>query len=812
MKKSKFILIIILGLLIPITLFANTNVQATTDINFTFENDSFFNYTSPVYEDEFNVRDKTNYIGSNIFNGTYSFTDDNDYDNPTNWVINDETGGSINVFPTLDNHDKLLELNDTNANSLDIETIIDLSVSGTFEYWIQITSNTKLSYFVLMEGGSYRCQVFAKTGTWWVNDGAQQDTGLSAIVNIWYHFRIDFETGAGAYLGLAPDEYRVHINGKVFGDYTLHTAGNGINRIWIQTSGASAGYKTYYDAISYSWDSYYNIGYNLIGLINTTITNTTKEVDKWEFAYSDFPTQYVVGSDVFSDWTEIDTGDHVNIAIDYISLDGNPSYYPDRQIEIDDQVGSSADIGIQREFNVLEGVLNITWSLNFTVYNGNEAVNKPTMEVYSFDDTLIAKIYIRLGDICYYDGSEVIVQHNVIETGEIYDFNLYINSNHNLMVLSFSIDGVHYDNYIIPSLNPSKKGLGKIIFKNYRDPGREMIVYLDSIGVYSNGTSLSTEPAFRQIDLDDFLFHAYWYFPEYSLLYLNFTGFIGVYLTDWFFYTGSTFIEQLIPTRQFNGLGQIFNVAEQTHDGNDHIYTPKLWLEFYGQIQNSTEVRVNGIVLTDGSHDYIMTMTSANIRMNESYFYVVNNKLHYQIYFNDTNTEYIQLKFNVPNIYTDNYTNSFSSFQYGNGYGYFGYQFTDTTVQAFTFSTSYMRKSYYLTNHKTIDQLTILITDNDLFNTGNGYGYIDTITFTYLTNVSFTLTTLSLLSVLIVVILMFVPALLVSLRYNKKYLLPMLLLMTIVSYASALIPVWLMFIFIFGFIGILFIQKDEVKE
>ncbi len=803
MKKGKFVLIIILSLLIPITLFANTNVQATTNINYTFENENFFNYTSPVYEADFNVRNSSTYLGH--YNATYSFENETGF--PSNWVDNSGVDCEISILDNLSGHNDVLSFVDKGVGAC-ISTInVIQGLDTKFEFWItkNATASSLRGELWFYEDST---RVIALR---WVSDDLDYWNGSSQYikqdyveVNKFDHYKL--------VLNDTVNTFEVYINGILEGSNLGYENPSilGINDIMFRTHTTENTYEFYLDALGWDTDPFYNTADNFVPLLE--IDETVKEVDKWEFAYSDFPTQYTVGSDVFSDWTEVDTGDHINIVKDYNSLDGNPSYYPDKKIEIHDHIVSSADIGIEREFDILDGILNVSWSLNFTELDG-VSQSEITTEVYSNDDTLIAQIYLEMGDICYKDGGEVVLEFGVIDTGEIYDFNLYVNFNDNLMILSFSIDGVYYDNYIIPSLNSDKKGLGKIKFKNYYDPNREMIVYLDNIGVYSNGTSLSNEVGFRQIDLDQFLFHDYWEFKNYSLLYLDLEGFIGVYLTDWYFYVGYGNIEQLIPTRQFNGLGEVFNVADQTHDGNDYIYTPKLWLEFYGQIENSTEINVNGIVLTDGTNDYTMEFTSGNVRINESYFYVdSSNRLQYQIYFNDTNTEYIQIAFDVPNIYTDNYTNSFSSFQYGYGYGYYGYEFDDSNVQAFPFSTSYTKKSYYLTNHKTIDQLTILITDNNLFNIGNGHGYIDDITFTYLTNVSFTLTTLSLLSVLIVIIMMFVPALLVSLRYERKYLLPMLLLMTIVSYASALIPVWLMFIFIFGFIGILFIQKDEVKE
>ncbi|GAH08428.1 unnamed protein product [marine sediment metagenome] len=79
-------------------------------------------------------------------------------------------------------------------------------------------------------------------------------------------------------------------------------------------------------------------------------------------------------------------------------------------------------------------------------------------------------------------------------------------------------------------------------------------------------------------------------------------------------------------------------------------------------------------------------------------------------------------------------------------------------------------------------------------------------------NVSFTISTLALMSVLIVIIVMFVPPLIISNRYGKGILLPMIILMSVVCFAISLIPAWVFVVMLFSLIGFMFTKDDEVMK
>ena len=803
-------LISVIFLISIIGLFSEYNL-ASSDIDYTFKNDNLYNVTNPIYVDSFNLRNKTEYLVTDIYNATYSFTQDDT--TPTDWVLI-ENGGTIIVIDTFEGHNKVVQIEDTNGAGYNIlEGTMMSETSGTVEFWIYATDSDK-TYNV------------------WISDGGGQTNGISLFIdavklyyydgsshiitdfasNIWYHIRVDFRFSGGVYLGLALDTFRVYLNGIQYGDYNARGTPTTLNSLEFTTGTADSGYLMYLDAIGYSWDDNYNIGDNMIPYYTLNISNVM-EVDKWEFSYDDFPTHYAVNSDVFSDWTEDDNGDHINIAMDYNALDGNPSYFPDRQIKIHDHIGSGANIGIERDFDVLDGLVNVTWSYNITTIDP-VSVSEITTEIYSSDDTLLFQIYLEMGNIEYKDGGDNVLESGIIQDGEIYDFNFFFKPSGDGGILRFNIDGVFHDRYFIPNLDSSKNGLGKIKFKTYHDPPRELIFYLDNVGVYSNGTSISTEPSFRQISLDDVLFHQNWWFTEYSTISLNLEGLIGLYLTDWYFYIGYGNIEVLLSTREFDGTTKTFNIYDNTHDGNHYIYSPQLWIEFYDEFQVSS-IEINGVFMTDGAYNYNLDFSYGNINTSESYFYVNdNNYLSWNLVMNDTNTEFIQANFDLIDsggLYDDDYSMYLYGYENNNGNGYYGVNYQDSTSTSFMIPIKLSTVNNYLNTQKKVTEIVILITDNDNYNVGVNTGQIREIQFRYVSGADLSLATLSLTKIMLNLVVILVPSLLFWYAFDKKrdVLLISMALMLIVSIASSLIPIWFFFLGLMCIGMFFFIKTDE---
>ena len=778
---------------------------AQTDLNYTFQNDNIYNSTNPVYDDSFNIRD-TSFYEMGLYNATYSFTDEIGLIGTDISFINTDDSAVDCIASIIDNwngHNEVLQLfDDNNAGRIDVYSNFgDKQLDSTIELWFGVSTFVGNNYFNLIfyEDSDIILQAKLENGNFQYYDGGWNIINSDGVINTWYHFKFIFDDTA--------DTFDWYINGILEGNDNpyLFSTTDGFNKIRIVTNLGDNNFNGYIDAIGYSWDVNYTVDDNFFPYVNTS--SNAIEIDRWEFSYSDFPTQYAIGSDIFSDWTEDDTGDYINIAKDYSALDGMPLYYPDRKIKIHDHIGSGANIGIERDFNILDGIINVSWSLNFTALDALSQ-SEITMEIYSSDDTLLFQIYLEFGDIAYKDGGEVLLEVGIITTGEIYDFNLYYNPHDDINILRFDIDGVHYDSYFIPSLDSSKKGLGKIKFKNYYDPPRELIVYLDNIGVYSNGTSLSTEPAFRQISLDDMLFHKNWDFKPYPLLTLNLSGSIAIHLTDWYFYLELTSIEELIPLTQFEGVDKRFNLYDKTYDGNDYIFTPKLWLEFYNTLE-ANSISIDGVQLIQGSKEYSLIYSHSNIDVDESYFYVdSSNRLRGQCFYDDSNLEYIQANFDIDDVLNENRSLRFRS-SFSGQYGFFSLGYIDGTSTSISLPISERGHNLLLSQAKTIEDFVFLITDDDELSAGYGSGFIYNIELIWNPSISITLITISLIMVVIPIIIMIVPTLALYSRYGKSVIMPVFIFMSIICFAGGLIPAWLFFILMVGAGGFLVLKKGS---
>jgi len=197
--------------------------------------------------------------------------------------------------------------------------------------------------------------------------------------------------------------------------------------------------------------------------------------------------------------------------------------------------------------------------------------------------------------------------------------------------------------------------------------------------------------------------------------------------------------------------------------------------------------------------------------VNTTYFYVntTNSYLYHHIEFNDNDTEYIQANFNIPNFSDDNYSITHYGYEYGNGYGYFGVVYDDSSTLFFQISGG--ETSYYLNYEKSIDDIAIIYTDSDEYYNGENNGWIAYIEFVYLPNIDIDIGTLSLTNAIIDIIVIIIPSLLIYYSFDKKkeVLLISMLLMSIVCFATNLISVQLFFLHVVCYGMFFFLRTKE---
>jgi len=780
MKKYRLSLIL-LGLLM-FTLFSSlqiNNALSSSTVNYPFNDTEIYNQANPSYNSTYNVRNQT--ITGDLYNGTYSFTDDANGSDPSGWIVNNEARGSIEVVSDKENHDKVLLVYDnSNSAGCDIEQVGGVSfneIYGTIDYWFLTNDASYTNYFCLVGITDFRFQIYTLSDTFWYYDGSVHDTGVSCLDDTWYHIRVDFEHQAGGYLGLSPDTWNLWINGVKIGTYGFSIVGSTADRIALLTSTAHYDYRGYYDAFDYSWITPDSIGRNLFP--NVSITNI-QEVNKWEFMYEADGTPVDMGQSDIPYW-ETTSG------TPYIS----PNYASDGASVCFIAV-STTHWTLEHEFSENYGIIEVGFNLFFTqFYTSGSATHYYNVNIYSADSTLINRLRFSGSnelDLSYYDGSSYVLLydnfHSITPSSITFTMTM-INSTVYLRSNQFS------DIYI-PKIDGTKEGLSKIEIDTYASSSDSYAsnLYIDSIFVYVNGVSLTQDVATYNIDNIDWNLE----FPTYIVVngIGNFSlSFRGTYITF-----------ELIERTEFNGTLRKY----LSYIATDNVSSGTLKITA-NETFTINSINIYQIHLSIGAVVYYPTLTMSGTNDTESYFYVDSNqRLRFNLIVNDNDPEWMELSFDIPNLPAENRSISFLSNINGNSFGFLRVNYTDDTSTFIPLPIWMTTSTYVLPQTKTIGYLTILITDNDKFNNDICSGFITTLKLIYNPALSVSIITLNLTMVMVPIIVLLVPTFGVSARYGKNTILPMFILMSIICFATDLIPVWLFFIIMISAGAFLFMK------
>ena len=212
---------------------------------------------------------------SGYYPATYGFENDENGANPVGWEL-EENGGDIDVKNSLGGHSKIVEIiKDGTTNwPYMINTFSTNFVSGTVEFWMRGNDVTQqcLVYIRTSPGALITMGIDNDQFVRSASGGPIQNI-VSCNDNTWYHVRIDFECGSGAYEGLSEDHYYIYIDGQRFGEYEFRETGDSMEHMLIYVWETSVVYD--FDAIGYSWESNYNIGDNLNEGLLLSYENTT---------------------------------------------------------------------------------------------------------------------------------------------------------------------------------------------------------------------------------------------------------------------------------------------------------------------------------------------------------------------------------------------------------------------------------------------------------------------------------------------------------------------------------------------------------
>ncbi|KKM24235.1 hypothetical protein LCGC14_1607130, partial [marine sediment metagenome] len=198
-------------------------------------------------------------------------------------------------------HRKVLKLTRDGSNPIIERDFYTDITSGTIELYMGSDDVTQLSHLRLYDGASSVIQInLYDDKLQYRYDGAYNPILDPILDNKWYHIKLDFETSAGLYKGLAADTFYITIDGTQYGPYPFNNVAPHVDKIYF-TCNSAAVYNYYVDAIDYSWDPYYSVGRNL----NPTVANMLGQ----------YPGTYSFESElVYASGTEIDGIDVMGVA------------------------------------------------------------------------------------------------------------------------------------------------------------------------------------------------------------------------------------------------------------------------------------------------------------------------------------------------------------------------------------------------------------------------------------------------------------------------------------------------------------------
>lgn len=540
---------------------------------------------------------------------------------------------------------------------------------------------------------------------------------------------------------------------------------------------------------------------NLIPTLN--ISQTIQRVDKYEFALSDIDTWYDILDEDPSGFNTYVVGTGDSYIVKIVS--------EDRRV-LSQCYGQSSQAGIKKEDFDLHGeFVNITVGIRYT--DRLDILGFGLIRIYSNDNTEVLQLRLDDNDnLEYYNGSDYILLYaNEVDAYKDHEFYAFINYEIDIVFLTHIIDGEFFRLSVFPLIATGKEGLKAVDVGLYTitDDTDIFIQFVEYIGVYVNGTSQADEFGYIAFDLETLPgFDGDWLFIRNNLFSITAKGVFTIGVSAGKGYFEDYFYSTLIGETQYNNIETLYNlyfVEQETSYPQPFII---IYLEQDNSFENLTLLHIEGVILTEESNEYLIDFTHGNVDINESYFYVSNNKLRGICRYDDSDLEYIQANFDIDNVLNENRSIRLRSIFSGQ-YGFFSLSYIDSTSSIISLPIRSTSHNIHLPQAKTVDEFVFLITDDDDLEAGYGSGYITDVELSWNPSISISILTISLIMIIIPIIIIIVPTLTLYSRFGKSVIMPVFIFMCVICFAGGLIPAWLFFILMIGSGGFLVLRKGD---
>jgi hypothetical protein len=814
LKHAIKVILIITFIFLTGLLFFSITVQGQTgeDINFTFEDDQIYSNDNATIPDiRFNfetVNDTTTF-----FNATHTFTYevgdiDTQIDMITSSVFNDaDCHGE--VIENFTNHAQVINFTDFNnaGNLYLVVSGLGLPVADVvLEFWFA-KNETGVDTEAI-----FRIDEFATTITQirFINDDLQYYDGGWLDVktdfvnpNQWYHVSLRFEDSA--------DRFDLYVNNVLEGNNLPYdsSSATGVNAFFIESSitATSGDYEFYVDAFGFTeYDPYYSQGDNF-NPIEIFSHYNAQYLD--EFAFDRNGNLNGIGDDLTDEdwgWYEDEfIFDEVNVIASSEPYDREIELYANtagyRYIKNDYGINPIPD-STQFYFNITFSYLEIT-NPSSNIYVGLLSPQNSTFEI----------AYLSF----YLSGGLIYLRYWNSTTGSMVTLLTWANTEvYTVRHVDFFVDDtldtdnviLHYydnnsrDQYFTLNKTLNEDGVQRAyIIASCDNNGERVLAHVDSATLFVNGTS-----ADHSI-IHDYSFLGYntnitnWYSKEHNLFYVNgdgnfsaggFDGITGQTISGLKEFTNNTFL--------FNAIDQDFNLS-----------TPTLMF-----ISNETftinSLEIAGIKLLEGNNTYIPTYAYGNIDLDTSYYYVTGSDLRFYQVSDDNLTEYIEIHFDINEVFTTNRSARFTGRVIGESDAYFRLNYTDDTSTYINIKPYDHTDVVVLSSGRTIRELIILISDNGELSSGTSSGYVRDVELEWVLNYSVTIVTIQLLQIFVPLIIILLPTFAFYKKWGSSAVIPMLIIMSLVCFISGIIPTWVFFIIGLCLGALLFMQRSQKRQ
>lgn len=210
---------------------------------------------------------------------------------------------------------------------------------------------------------------------------------------------------------------------------------------------------------------------------------------------------------------------------------------------------------------------------------------------------------------------------------------------------------------------------------------------------------------------------------------------------------------------------------------------------------------------------------------NDSLFYVSNEKLYYQVNFNDTDLEYIKLIFEINPIINLNYQLLYTTFLNDSNVNIVAQMKLKNNDGSYTimdFMYGYDSNIEILSQSKSTVQIEFYISDNDLFsNNKTVFGYIKGFTFNYNEQITISIFIERFLIMLIPIIIILTLSFTISYVFrdknskdmlNKQLFFPIFIIASFIVFIMGFFDSWILFILIVAVIAYVINKKDDDKN